>query len=109
MGEYYKENDVNEQVKMDTEEDREFYYFKLHDYDHNNKLDGLEITAATIHIQKEHNISMMTNNDYTVAEMEDMMKDSIEGYLKIGDINEDGFIDFYEFKKSQERMKGEQV
>ncbi len=34
------------------------------------------------------------------------MKDAIEVYLKKDDINEDGFI---EFKRSQERMKGEQV
>ncbi len=107
MGEYYKENDINEQVKMDTAEDKEFYYFKLHDYDHNNKLDGLEITAATNHIQKEHNISM--EGTYSAAEYEDNLKVAIEGYLKHDDINEDGFIDFYEFKKSQERMKGEQV
>ncbi len=107
MGEYYKENDINEQVKMDTDEDKEFYYFKLHDYDHNNKLDGLEITAAIMHIEEEYNITKPEGNADIFSE--DMMKQTIEEYLKSDDINEDGFIDFYEFKQAQARRKEEQV
>jgi hypothetical protein len=32
-----------------TEEELEFHYFKLHDYDGNNKLDGVEIAKAITH------------------------------------------------------------
>ena len=32
-----------------SEEELEFHYFKLHDYDSNNKLDGTEITKAITH------------------------------------------------------------
>lgn len=32
-----------------TEEELEFHYFKLHDYDNNNKLDGVEIVKAITH------------------------------------------------------------
>ena len=32
-----------------TEEELEFHYFKLHDYDDNNKLDGVEIVKAITH------------------------------------------------------------
>jgi hypothetical protein len=41
------------EVKADaadmTDEELEFHYFKLHDYDNNNKLDGLEIALALKH------------------------------------------------------------
>ena len=32
-----------------SEVELEFYYFKMHDYDNNNKLDGLEIVTAVTH------------------------------------------------------------
>lgn len=32
-----------------SEEELEFHYFKLHDYDKNNKLDGVEIVKAITH------------------------------------------------------------
>ena len=42
--------DVVEKPKEEmTEEELEFHYFKLHDYDGNNKLDGTEITKAITH------------------------------------------------------------
>ena len=41
-------NDADE-LKLDDEEAMEFHYFKLHDYDNNNKLDGLELGAAMTH------------------------------------------------------------
>ena len=32
-----------------SEEELEFHYFKMHDYDNNNKLDGVEIGKALTH------------------------------------------------------------
>lgn len=42
-----------EQLNLDDEEAMEFHYFKLHDYDNNNKLDGLELAAAMTHYHEE--------------------------------------------------------
>lgn len=39
-------------VDQMTDEEMEFHYFKLHDYDDNNKLDGNEITSAITHFQR---------------------------------------------------------
>ena len=39
-----------DQLKLGDRESREFHYFKLHDYDNNNKLDGLELGAAMTHV-----------------------------------------------------------
>ncbi len=41
-----------EQLKLDDQEAMEFHYFKLHDYDNNNKLDGLELAAAMTHFNE---------------------------------------------------------
>ena len=35
-----------------TEEELQFHYFKLHDYDNNNMLDGIELTSAITHFHK---------------------------------------------------------
>ena len=35
-----------------TEEELQFHYFKLHDYDNNNQLDGIEIGNAMTHYHK---------------------------------------------------------
>ena len=42
MHELMPEQDL-ESLQLDNNESFEFHYFKLHDYDNNNKLDGLEL------------------------------------------------------------------
>jgi len=45
---------LKDQIEMDksmTEEEMQFHYFKMHDYDNNNKLDGTEIVKAFTHHQ----------------------------------------------------------
>ena len=48
MKEHLKEM-VDKPKDQMTEEELEFHYFKLHDYDNNNKLDGVEIVKAITH------------------------------------------------------------
>lgn len=43
--------DQPDELKLDNQEAMEFHYFKLHDYDNNNKLDGLELGAAMTHYE----------------------------------------------------------
>lgn len=38
-----------------SSEEVQFHYFKLHDYDQNNKLDGLEIMSAMTHYTRGKN------------------------------------------------------
>ena len=40
-------------VEKMTEEERDFHYFRLHDFDQNNLLDGLEVFKALVH-EHEH-------------------------------------------------------
>ncbi len=99
MGEYYKNNDIDEEVKLDTDEAKEFYYFKLHDYDNNGKLDGLEINAAMRH--NYHKEEGTIDEVFT----EDQSTSIITLYLEKDDLNDDGYIDFFEYKKGIEKRK----
>lgn len=40
---------INKPKDQMTVEEQNFYYFKLHDYDNNNMLDGLELVNAFAH------------------------------------------------------------
>lgn len=40
---------INKPKEQMTLEEQNFYYFKLHDYDNNNMLDGLELVSAFAH------------------------------------------------------------
>ena len=37
-----------------TEEERDFHYFRLHDFDQNDLLDGLEVFKALVHGHGSH-------------------------------------------------------
>ncbi|GAB1601246.1 nuclear transcription factor Y subunit beta isoform X1 [Argonauta hians] len=92
----------NKPVDQMTEEEIEFHYFKLHDYDDNNKLDGNEITSAITHFQREDNAETnaparsMTNDEIT---------DIVDMVLKEDDLNNDGYIEYSEFATAQRRSR----
>lgn len=78
-----------------SDEDLQFHYFKLHDYDHNNKLDGIELMNAMTHYHDEDGDGK--NPHYTDDEMGHM----IDQILDEDDLNKDGYIDYPEFVASQ--------
>ncbi|XP_052272744.1 multiple coagulation factor deficiency protein 2 homolog isoform X3 [Dreissena polymorpha] len=91
--EHIKEHlkDVVDIPKEDmTEEELEFHYFKLHDYDGNNKLDGVEITKAITHFHEEEPDKdkprppppTLSDKDiegiiYSILEQDDLIKDGL--------------------------------
>ena len=44
---------INKPKEKMTQDEQNFYYFKLHDYDNNNMLDGLELVSAFAHNEGE--------------------------------------------------------
>lgn len=88
--------DVKEEPMSD--EDLQFHYFKLHDYDNNNKLDGVELGNAMTHFHDEDN-SQDTSNTYTDEQLSSM----IDQILEEDDMNKDGYIDYTEFVGAQKR------
>lgn len=85
---------INSEKKM-SDEEMQFHYFKVHDYDNNNMLDGIElIKAMTHHHGDEEDEQMTTIPDDELSEM-------INDILRDLDSNLDGYIDYPEFVTSQ--------
>ncbi|XP_070832928.1 multiple coagulation factor deficiency protein 2 [Chaetodon trifascialis] len=79
-----------------TPQELQLHYFKMHDYDGNNLLDGLELATAITHVHREErgeNSQPMREEDL-IALIDDVLRDD--------DKNNDGYIDYAEFAKSLE-------
>uniref|UniRef100_A0A8D0G6E3 Multiple coagulation factor deficiency 2, ER cargo receptor complex subunit n=1 Tax=Sphenodon punctatus TaxID=8508 RepID=A0A8D0G6E3_SPHPU len=74
----------------------QLHYFKMHDYDGNNLLDGLELATAIWHVHKEE------RGEHTQAMKEEELINLIDDVLRDDDKNNDGYIDYAEFAKSLE-------
>ena len=99
MSEYYKDEDMDK-LNLSTEEATQFHYFKLHDTDNNNKLDGLELYAAIDHFSEHQD-----NVEKPIVLEHPQIVLVVDRVLEEDDLNEDGFIDYFEFIKAQENMK----
>lgn len=91
-------------VSKMSEEELQFHYFKMHDNDDNNKLDGCELIKSVLHWHVEESKMMGTQAPpqgttkiFADAELS-MMIDPI---LDMDDRNRDGFIDYPEFVAAQ--------
>ncbi|KAI8046577.1 hypothetical protein M5D96_002788 [Drosophila gunungcola] len=109
------------QVPIDTskmsEAELQFHYFKMHDSDNNNKLDGCELIKSLIHWhvkdssekpgeghsdghadgQTEQPEEHKQGSVYTDKALED----TIDYVLKSMDLNNDGFVDWAEYRKTE--------
>lgn len=79
-----------------TPQEMQLHYFKMHDYDGNNLLDGLELATAISHVHREEK-----GEDSQPMKEEDLIA-LIDDVLKDDDKNNDGYIDYAEFAKSLE-------
>ena len=80
-----------------NDEDLQFHYFKLHDSDNNNKLDGIELTNALTHYHDDENSKGGQQKSYSDDEIASM----IDQILEEDDKDKDGYIDYAEFAASQ--------
>ncbi|XP_076598325.1 multiple coagulation factor deficiency protein 2 [Chaetodon auriga] len=79
-----------------TPQELQLHYFKMHDYDGNNLLDGLELATAITHVHREER-----GEDSQPMREEDLIS-LIDDVLRDDDKNNDGYIDYAEFAKSLE-------
>jgi len=87
---------TEEELKTLSKEQLEFYYFKLHDYDNNNKLDGLEMLGAMTHYRhKKDGEEHVTTLDEGLSE--DILTEAVDASLKAADSNDDGYIEYHEY------------
>ncbi|KAM9316013.1 multiple coagulation factor deficiency protein 2 [Gastrophryne carolinensis] len=87
---------VNKPESEMSPQELQLHYFKMHDYDGNNLLDGLELATAISHVHKEG------SNEHAPPMSEQEMTNLIDGVLHDDDKNNDGYIDYAEFAKSME-------
>ncbi|XP_077148438.1 multiple coagulation factor deficiency protein 2 homolog [Ranitomeya variabilis] len=81
-----------------TEDELEFYYFTMHDFDHNKLLDGLEIITALQESLDEHIGNVFSKEEKMKHYIE--MTDEV---LQEDDLDKDGFLSFVEYMHSQKR------
>ncbi|CAG6017960.1 multiple coagulation factor deficiency protein 2 isoform 1-T2 [Menidia menidia] len=79
-----------------TPQELQLHYFKMHDYDGNNLLDGLELATAITHVHREE------RGEHSQPMREEELMALIDDVLKDDDKNNDGYIDYAEFAKSLE-------
>ncbi|RWS28491.1 multiple coagulation factor deficiency protein 2-like protein [Leptotrombidium deliense] len=101
-----------------SEDELQFYYFKMHDNDNNNKLDGLELIKSLIH----WHVCVVSHFSKTVEESKHMganappqgttklfrdeeLVQMIDPILEMDDKNGDGYIDYPEFVAAQKNRR----
>jgi len=82
-----------------TEQELQFHYFKMHDTDGNNKLDGLELVKSLIHWHDEANHDPKSGQPKPEPKifLDEELQNMIDPILESDDKNKDGFIDYPEF------------
>ncbi|XP_067011651.2 multiple coagulation factor deficiency protein 2 homolog [Anabrus simplex] len=102
-----------EETKNMSPEELEFHYFKLHDFDNNTKLDGLEILQAIQHTV--HNNPELT--DSTADPTENTQEDDLVYYIELidrvlaeDDLDKDGYLSYIEYvvgrQKDENKRQG---
>ncbi|XP_072030260.1 multiple coagulation factor deficiency protein 2 homolog [Amphiura filiformis] len=111
--EHVQEHLEEERGKKDeedmTDEELEFHYFKLHDFDNNTKLDGLEILAAISHVlpYEPENKDGKTEDDLQLEALT-YYTDMIDQVLSDDDFNGDGYLTYLEYVLARRRA-GEDI
>ena len=112
-------------VENMTEEERDFHYFRLHDFDQNNLLDGLEVFKALVH-EHEHGseeggedggrepkqnfddiVEMIDKVSTVCGSKGDLYMKSAFQVLEQDDANKDGFLSYSEFAAGRRRAFAE--
>lgn len=81
-----------------TDEDLLFYNFKLHDYDNNDHLDGLELLHAATH-QQNHNKFKVLREGHDPDTFDEALHigELIDNFIAFADIDQNGFLTYPEY------------
>ncbi|KAJ8941138.1 hypothetical protein NQ318_004257 [Aromia moschata] len=89
-----------------TEQELQFHYFKMHDADNNNKLDGCELIKSLIHWHEQGSKEKQGTVEEKVFKDEELVN-LIDPILNVDDYNKDGYIDYPEFIRAQQKAAGQ--
>lgn len=92
-----------------TEEEKSFFYFKVHDTDNNDFLDGLEMVKAAIH--RNGNLELQDELMHVSSKLKYLLDfsnvltkftflDVVDEFLEFADINQDGFLNYAEYVRA---------
>ena len=73
LKEELEERFSEQEVANMTEEERDYHYFRLHDFDNNDLLDGLEVFKALIHEHEDDN-NQDTGNEGVKKSFDDIVE-----------------------------------
>ncbi|KOC59919.1 Multiple coagulation factor deficiency protein 2 like protein [Habropoda laboriosa] len=85
-----------------TDQELQFHYFKMHDADNNDKLDGCELIKSLIHWHEQRNNEVTGPNPTEKLFKDQELVTLIDPILSMDDINNDGYIDYPEFIQAQQ-------
>ncbi|XP_054164777.1 uncharacterized protein LOC128962428 [Oppia nitens] len=89
-----------QQSEKISNDESAFYYTKLHDFNSDAKLDGLELLLAVRHSLIHH------NSTYETVPLEDL-SGYVDTEINLMDLNNDGFVDYGEIYTYMEKHKSE--
>ncbi|CAG5001276.1 unnamed protein product [Parnassius apollo] len=99
-------------VPIDTskmsEQELQFHYFKMHDADNNDKLDGCELIKSLIHWHEQGHKQQPQPGSPPVGEKiftDEELTNLIDPILNMDDHNRDGYIDYPEFVRAQQKTQ----
>ena len=80
-----------------------YYFFKLHDFDSNNRLDGIELIAA---FSDYHETPESKHKDMLAGHMmlESEIEKVVDGIIENHDIDRDGFLSWQEIASSDPQL-----
>ncbi|XP_062561733.1 putative mediator of RNA polymerase II transcription subunit 12 isoform X6 [Armigeres subalbatus] len=100
-------------VPIDTskmsEQELQFHYFKMHDSDNNNKLDGCELIKSLIHWHDtkedgehdDHHAEPTTDRTESHPQDDETLQSLIDPILELMDKDQDGFISYAEYRQAE--------
>ena len=91
-------------VDQMTQEEKEVFWFKLADYDNNDKIDAHEMIQAMIKQQifaLDQKGKVRSFKDLDKHFKEDYLIKEMDKWLKEQDFNNDGFVEFSEWKRAK--------
>uniref|UniRef100_A0A1I7XI18 EF-hand domain-containing protein n=1 Tax=Heterorhabditis bacteriophora TaxID=37862 RepID=A0A1I7XI18_HETBA len=77
----------------------------MHDLDKDNRIDGTEILKALTHDHDHETVKVQSIGPGISIDNEDEMITMIDAVLVDLDLNADGYIDYSEYLKKQNRQK----
>ncbi|XP_063706597.1 multiple coagulation factor deficiency protein 2 homolog [Culicoides brevitarsis] len=87
---------TNKKITDMTEDEKNFYYFKLHDLDDNNHLDGLEMLNAATH-HKHDGIKKLQEKSENEEDGLNHIIEVIDDFIDFADLDKNGLLNYPEY------------